>query len=606
MRNAVRLLSSPAVASVLAALALPALPTPTAAQSREVRVLIAPLLVPDGVDRRFGERVADEVRKAIESFAGWVAIEEREVNTTLQRLNLEAEEMTRIQWQQLASRMSAGMVMLGSAAVVAGGVEVEVEFQDPDTGDGLPVPKFTVASDREHREAAQRIVASLERGVTYTQLLLWCSEYLMSEALDDAMRNCANALEINPNGIRAIYLRARTYMAMEDWNAAVPDLERVVQENPSNTEALESLAYTHAQLGNRDRSNELYREYLEFNPDDPGIRLNVAYELVRAGAFGEAMAILQEGVERDPENPALLEYLGQVALSAGTQGGEVVDAAAIRVAVHAFDRLLTIEGDRINPAILSNVINAKVLLGEHQDALDFSERAIGLIESRPAPDEEAAGAGRGEGPPRTSREELLAQVHAARAGVYSRTQRYGHAASALQTAVTLDPSLPDAHRRLAILKLKAGDSEGAVADFRIAVARGTDPDTIAQAIFGQAYNDHFAGQFRRPPTAIDMGELGRAIVLFEIAAEFATTDAVAQRVHFYLAYGHYLRGNAADARNEEDEACAPARRALDAFRNVGPHLRRAGSYEATVQSQLRDVLDRQLYRQEQIIKAACS
>ncbi len=37
-----------------------------------------------------------------------------------------------------------------------------------------------------------------------------------------------------------------------------------------------------------------------------------------------------------------------------------------------------------------------------------------------------------------------------------------------------------------------------------------------------------------------------------------------------------------------------------------PHLNQSGSYQANSQAQIRDAVDVQLYRQEQIIRKACS
>lgn len=59
----------PSVAAAALALSMvPAQPSPVLAQPREIRVLVPPLVVSGGVNRRFGERVADEVRKAIADF----------------------------------------------------------------------------------------------------------------------------------------------------------------------------------------------------------------------------------------------------------------------------------------------------------------------------------------------------------------------------------------------------------------------------------------------------------------------------------------------------------------------------------------------------------
>jgi tetratricopeptide (TPR) repeat protein len=578
---------------------IPAQPAPTLAQGSEIQVLVAPLVVSGGVNRRFGERVADEVRKALEEFGGLLPIEEGDVNDVLKQFGLKQEEMTPIEWRQLASRMNAQMVMIGTAQPSGGGVAVDVAFLDPSTGDELPVNPFTVADDGKHKEAAEQITADLEEGVEYQRSIAFCSEYLSSKQLEDAMRNCDRALSINPSSTRGQYLRSRIYMEMERWNDAVSDLETVVTENPSNTDALQSLAYTHAQLGNKTRSLELYQDYLNFNPDDAAVRLNIAFELATAGAYGEAMAILQEGVERDAENPGLWEYLGSVALAYGTEGNgnggenEVTHPEAVRVAVDAFARVLSLRGESTDPSILSNAIVANMLLGDHQAALDFAEQAIDMIENPPATDPTVEAGTDPEGP-QMSREELLASIHSRRADVYSRMERFDDASAAITEAMRFDPELTNGHMRRALFKLQGGDSDGAIADFRTAVDRGADSDQIANNLFSQGYNDHFqAGQF------------SRALALFRTALEFAQAPDVSHQIHFFTAYTYYQQGTALDNGNP-NETCNPARSALNVFRNVLPHLNQSGSYQANSQAQIRDAVDVQLYRQEQIIRKACS
>ena len=166
--------------------------------------------------------------------------------------------------------------------------------------------------------------------------------------------------------------------------------------------------------------------------------------------------------------------------------------------------------------------------------------------------------------------------------------------------------MPNGRQRLAALKLKTGDIEGAIADFRAAVANGADPNQIANAIFSLAYSNHYADQTRvANHAAIDVGELGTALELLEIATEFVQDPALSEQIHFYLAYGYYLQGSAFDGRNEADEACAPARSALNAFERVSMHLGQAGSQQAASQRQIREAIDVQLYRQQQIIESSC-
>ena len=507
--------------------------------------------------------------------------------------------MTPIEWRQLASRMNAQMVMIGTAQPSGGGVAVEVAFLDPSTGDELPVNPFTVADDGKHKEAAQQITADLEEGVEYQRSIAFCSEYLSSKQVEDAMRNCERAVAINPSSTRGRYLIGRIYMEMERWDDAVQDLDYVVSESPSNTDALQSLAYTHAQLGNKARSLELYRDYLNFNPDDATVRLNIAYELATAGAYGEAMAILQEGVERDAENAGLWEYLGSVALAYGTEGNgnggeqEVAHPEAVRTAVEAFAKVLSLRGEQTVPSILSNAIVANMLLGDYQAALDFADRAIAMIENPPASDPEAVEVGTDTEGPQMSRDELLASIQSRRADVYSRMERYEDAAEALTQALGYDPDLANGHMRRALFKLQAGDSDGAIADFRTAVDRGADSDQIAHTLFSQGYTDHF-----------QQGQHTRALRIFRTALEFAQAPDVLHQIHFFSAYSYYQQGTALDNSNQA-EACGPARNALSVFRNVMPHLNQSGSYQANSQAQIRDAVDVQLYRQEQITKKAC-
>ncbi len=588
MRSMCNVLRGMAVFGLILSL-IHATPNPATAQSSEITVLVAPLVLNGDVHKNFGKDVAKKVRERLESFGGLRPIEEGDIKDFLKQYGLKEDQMSPIEWRQLAGQMGASMVMIGTAAPGGEGIQVDVSFMDPKTGDQLPVQPFSVADRKQVDAAADAIAAGLESGVEYQRSIAFCSEYLGSEQIEDALRNCNKALELNPGSKRALYLRGRTRMAEEAWGAAAEDLEKVVEADPSNTDALQSLAYVHAQLGNKDRSLELYREYLNFNPDDAAVRLNIAYELANAGAFTEAMEILEDGVERDPENVDLLIYLGSVALSAGQTNGEVTDAEAIRTSVGAFEKVLEAKGDQIDPTILTNVINAHMLIGDYDAALAFSDRALEII-NRPAPE-----GGEEPGTSEVSKEALLSQVYAARANVHSRMDRYADAAREFARALEYDPDIENGFQRLALFKLKAGDTDGAIADFRVAVERGADPDEIANALFGQGYNDYFQkGQYRD------------AIQLFNVAAEFARAPDVAQQVQFFTGYGYYQLGTALDNGNQETEACGPARAALDAFQKVLPHLSRAGSYQAGSQAQIRDAVDVQLYRQEQIIKKACS
>lgn len=669
MRNARFTFTSALTALLVAVTGAITQPADAGAQEGEIRVLVAPLVTYDGVRARFGERVADRVRDRLEEFSGMRPIEKDRIEDALDEYQLRPEDMSPIEWRQLASRLNAQMVMVGEARPGGDGVQVEVNFVDPESGDELPVESFSVRDDGQDRQAAEQIAGGLEEQVQFQRSVVFCAEYLASEQIEDAARNCQQALSINPNSTRALYLQGRIYMEMENWSSAQENLERVLEENPSNTDALQSLAYTEAQLGNTQRAQELYREYLQYNPDAADVRLNVAFELASAGELEGAMVILQEGVERDSTNAALWEYLGRVALAKGTQrdtaegpqgmpegatqgqtapasgqaatnGGAVSDTAAVQLALQAYDKVFELREGDIDPTILTNVIAAHLALGELQEALDFSERALerlrrpsaGSPAGSPAQDgadqdtaaqgEEQAAEGEGqeqaaeaegqeqtvegEGqeaadeedldvPGRTDEtsEETQARIHSLRADIFARMERPQEAIRELDQVLELNPEYENALMRRGQQRLRVGNTQGAMQDFRAAVERGQDRNAVAQTLFARGYQDYF-----------QRDQFSAAAEMFRTALEFAQRPDLEQQINFFIAYSYYQQGAQIDNQNQ-GEQCEPARRALNQFQRVAPLLDRSGNYQAQAQSQLREALDVQIYRQEQIIRASC-
>ncbi len=602
MRSSRNILSFAAAAG-LAMSVIPATPQAAEAQVAGLTILVAPVGVTEPVDRRFGERIANEVRDLLEGVAGYVALERNDVRDLIKQHDLDERAMSPIEWRQLGMQMNASVVMVGSAQQNGSGVEVDISFIDPMTGDELPMSPFTVADDGSHEQAAEQIMTQFGSAVEYARSLAFCADYLGSEQVQDALNNCNKAIELNPESDRAYYLRGRSHMLSESWGLAVEDLGRVVENDGSNTEALQAIAFTHTQLGNSDESLKYYRQYLDFQPNDVAVRLRIAYELSTAGGSAEAVQVLQDGTERAPDDVQLLDYLAGAALQAGQSGGEVTDPDMIRVAVDASARLLSLQGDAVSPTTLSNATSAYMLIEEYDDALAFSQQALETIaNSSASTDSEENGEA-----PQVPKEQLLAGVHSARAQIYDKMDNPEAGVAELEKALQFDPGLLNGRQRLARLKLKSGDVDGAVADFRAAVADGADSDQIANALFGQGFKDHFEAQQQvmQNPGAINTGQVDQAIALFNVAVEFAQAPDVAQQVHFFIGFGYYLKGTAFDSRNEADEVCGPARAALGAFQQVTGHLGAAGQYQANSQASIRDAVEGQLYRQDAIIKTAC-
>ena len=78
-------------------------------------ILVAPVSVVEPLDRRFGERIADEVRDALQIFAGYSALDVGDVEDALDAYDLDDEKMSHIDWRQLAQVLGGSLVMVGTA-----------------------------------------------------------------------------------------------------------------------------------------------------------------------------------------------------------------------------------------------------------------------------------------------------------------------------------------------------------------------------------------------------------------------------------------------------------------------------------------------------------
>lgn len=543
------------------------------------RVLVAPLQSDPGVKKDFGKKVSEDVRDGLEAIPTLVAIDWDQVKDELRRLKLKEEDLGLIQWRQLAGRLNADVVMTGTVSASGGGNALNVTFVDSKSGDEVAVPEFMVPGDGndEVEQAAGVIVSAFGEQVDYRRALLFCQDYLAAEQYEDALRNCEEALATNPESSAGHYLRGRVYMGLEDWSAAVDDLEFVIEHNPAEVDALNALAYSHAQLGNMSRAVELYREYLNFNPGDASVRMTVAFELAQAGGEEEAIELLQEGIAIDSTNADLWEFLGNVALKKGTTAsgaddpaaGAITDTASVRLAVEAYDHVLELKGEDMNPEILRNVIAANLELGDYDAALAFADRAQTLMPDDPG-------------------------LWSIRSDIYGRMMRLDDAIAALNRTLELDPDYPNAYLRRGFLKLRAGDSDGGTADLRMAVDRGADVEVVTGQLLARGYNDFFKN-----------GQYDQALRMFEVGTSMAGPGRVRDQLYFFTAYGYYQQGVAIDQSNEANEACQPARTALSKFQQVLPNLDRAGSEQPQSQAQIRESTDVYIYRQEQIIRKNC-
>ncbi len=132
---------------------------PQAASGQEAsarfRVLVPDIQGLNGADKKFGERLADQLRDLINQMDRHVPIEEKELKAALKKYDVKMEDLDCTKARQLAGLINAQVVFCGNYSPDGGNFRVETKFIDS-TGEEFPVAPIAVP-ERGQREAAQHV-----------------------------------------------------------------------------------------------------------------------------------------------------------------------------------------------------------------------------------------------------------------------------------------------------------------------------------------------------------------------------------------------------------------------------------------------------------------
>lgn len=107
------------------------------------------------------------------------------------------------------------------------------------------------------------------------------------------------ALEINPNLVPALVLRARLRLAGEDLEGAEEDLSTALEVDPTSSEALGVLAAARYLVDRTDEFEELTARALEINPRDSSYFLTVADLVSTRRLYAQAVEFSDRGITLD-------------------------------------------------------------------------------------------------------------------------------------------------------------------------------------------------------------------------------------------------------------------------------------------------------------------
>ncbi|MCB9741845.1 MAG: tetratricopeptide repeat protein [Alphaproteobacteria bacterium] len=200
------------------------------------------------------------------------------------------------------------------AASRRGGREDEDAERAAAYAEALLLPLFTEPVDLV---AAQAFWQARLPGVPLNELLTQIRGVLPATPANAALyRAIAMTFPERPKLVPLYNLAWTLSHGCEDWEAALPLLERCHKMASKDEDVLLVLGLARARLGDIDGAVEAYDALTRVSPDALGPWLNAGQTLKEAGRFAEARPYMARAVELDPD-PVHLHVYGHVLQGAG-------------------------------------------------------------------------------------------------------------------------------------------------------------------------------------------------------------------------------------------------------------------------------------------------
>lgn len=535
-------------AALMAAVLMAGSVAPAAAQDgSRMRVLIPAFMTADGKTNRDGERIADQLRKQINEMATHAPVEMKLVDQKLKEFGVKKEDMTCLQWKQLASHVDAALVLCGIMDDAAGTMAATFE----PVGGGVDPFKVPAFPKQDPQAAAQHIVQAFG---TYTQgltLIVTCNDFIQNQSWQQALDACNRALEINPESRGAQYAKGTALLNMDRNEEALAAFKDILAADPINQDALQAAGYTASKLGQPDVALGYFRQYLEMNPDADEVRLTIAFRLGSEGDPRAALALIEEAANKPDATRTILMYAGHFALNAGlqaSQGGPAGDENLqgrdlFQKAITNYERVLTMGSDSTDGVVLANLMNAYRSVGNIEKALEIGTRAT-----------QDAG--------------VTGNTWLVYSDVLREAKRIPESIAALDRAVALNPELANQiAARKAQTQMQAGQMAEAVATVKAGLANGSIPQEFAEQISQQVtvagWNHAQAQRYQQ------------AISHFNTAREIGKSERSVGMANFFHGFALFTQ---ADALLRTATTAAPARQAKPLLEQSRALMQAAGGF----------------------------
>ena len=519
--------------------------------SSRFRVLIPDFQPLNDEDDDFGKKLAEELRELIDELNTHSAVSEDDIEDALDRFDLDMDDLNCLLAQQLASQSNYEVVLCArySGSKAAWNIE-QIRFVDSGSGESFEVDPV-MSADKQEKDAAAQIVERFSLFVEQTRAAVFCGDYAQSQQWESALTNCDRALALNPNSESSSYTRANVLRQTDRFEDSLAEIKRLLAVNPFHENALLLGGFLAVNLDDQLLAREYYGQYLQLDPTNAAVRMKVAYDLVQEGDPLGGMEIIREGIAADPENIDFYEQFGNFAFLgadnarreaevAGEEGLTADVRGLYEEAIGAYEKVFEAKGEETIVSQLRNVSAAYLQLGNAEQAIAFSERAL------QSHDQEAS-------------------LWAIYAEALKESGQVPEAVAALASIEAINPDWPNLHLRMGNWLIESGDIDAAVPVLQKAVANGSAPDQAANMIFSRAYAQNIQ------PT---QKNYVRFIELITLAKDFEVSQQARESYDFWHAFSLYSRGVALQA----PETVETATRTLPIFQQALALFRQGKGY----------------------------
>jgi tetratricopeptide (TPR) repeat protein len=279
----------------------------------------------------------------------------------------------------------------------------------------------------------------------------------------DAQRYIAQVLTVSPRDNDALAMRGQLALEHEDTTGAIADFRAVLRDQPRNVAINRLLAQALVTHGDIALAEEPLRTAVEAAPSDSSVRVALAQLLLQLQHSNQAIEVLQDGIKAQPADDALNGELVRIFASQKnfTSAAKVADdyqlAAPNDAGPYLLTGLVARADNRLDDAqalfekalsiqpkgydVLAELVHLQAQRGQEARAVS---RLQALMAAEP-------------------KEPLIPNLLGE---VYLQQKQYPAAQQILAVAIADKPQWWTPYRNLALAKIGAGDTPGAIAAYQ--------------------------------------------------------------------------------------------------------------------------------------------